>query len=159
MIIFYNIKQLKIYIYSNGSVFWSKSLKTCREWPPERAASCPNTSRAQTLFDDMKTVNQEFKCDTLEDDSPSDSTFKQVVTAILQHTLDVEGYEELGSQRVSVQMRGQSERKLQHWNQQKATRGCFPVPPLDLTEIRLITVIEDHTMYPTDPTSVSEIHC
>lgn len=55
----------------------------------------------------------------VEDDSASERkpTFEQVVAAILQHTLDVEGYEELGSQRVSVQMRGQSERKLQHWNQ------------------------------------------
>ena len=61
-------------------------------------------------------------------------TFKQVITAVLQQTVDVHRDEELGSQWISVQVRRQCERNLQHGNQQEAAGRRFPVPPLNLTD-------------------------
>lgn len=58
-------------------------------------------------------------------------TFKQVVAAVLQQTVDVQRDEELGSQWISVQVRSQCERNLQHGNQQEAAGRRFPVPPLN----------------------------
>lgn len=42
-------------------------------------------------------------------------TFEQVIVRVFEKALDVEGDEALSAQRVSVQMRRQSERHLQHW--------------------------------------------
>lgn len=62
------------------------------------------------------------------------ATFEQVVAAILQQAVDVQRDEELGSQRISVQVRRLRERDLQHGDQQEAAGGRFPVPPLDLMD-------------------------
>lgn len=59
-------------------------------------------------------------------------TFKQVVAAVLQQTVDVERDEELSPERVTVQVRGESEGNLQHRDQQEAAGGRLPVPALDL---------------------------
>lgn len=61
-------------------------------------------------------------------------TFKQVIVAVFQQTVNVQRDEELGSQGVSIQVRRQSEGHLQHRNQQEATGGCFPVPTLNLAD-------------------------
>ncbi|KAG9342540.1 hypothetical protein JZ751_015919 [Albula glossodonta] len=55
-------------------------------------------------------------------------TLKQVVAALSQQTLYVEGNEELSSQRVPVQIRGQSEGHLQNRNQEEPTGRRLPVP-------------------------------
>lgn len=46
--------------------------------------------------------------------------------------MDVERDEELGSERVSVQVGGESKRDLQDRDQQEAAGGGLPVPTLDL---------------------------
>lgn len=58
-------------------------------------------------------------------------TFKKVVAAVLQQTVDVQRDEELGSQWISIQVRGQRKRNLQHRDQQEAAGCCLPVPPLN----------------------------
>ncbi|KAG9329766.1 hypothetical protein JZ751_029703, partial [Albula glossodonta] len=55
-------------------------------------------------------------------------TLKQVVAALSQQTLYVEGNEELSSQWVPVQIRGQSEGHLQNRNQEEPTGRRLPVP-------------------------------
>ncbi|KAF3858840.1 hypothetical protein F7725_012041 [Dissostichus mawsoni] len=61
-------------------------------------------------------------------------TFEQVVVGVLQQTVDVQRDEELGPQRVPVQVGGQSEGDLQHGDQQEAAGRRLPVPALNLTE-------------------------
>lgn len=59
-------------------------------------------------------------------------TLKQVVVGVFEEALDVEGDEELSTQWISVQIRGQSERHLQHRYQQETAGRCLPVPALHL---------------------------
>lgn len=61
-------------------------------------------------------------------------TIKQVFTAFLEQTADVERDEELGSKRVAIQVTGQRKGTLQNRDQQKATGGGFSMPTLDLVE-------------------------
>lgn len=59
-------------------------------------------------------------------------TLEQVIAGILEQTVDVEGDEELRSQRVSVQVGCQGEGNLQHGHQQEAAGRRLPVPALHL---------------------------
>lgn len=61
-------------------------------------------------------------------------TVKQVLTALLEQTADVERDEELGPEWVAIQITGQCKGTLQHRHQQKATGGGLAVPTLDLAE-------------------------
>ena len=59
-------------------------------------------------------------------------TVKQVLAALLEQAADVEWDEQLGPERVAVQVTGQSKGPLQNRHQQKATGGGLAVPTLDL---------------------------
>ena len=59
-------------------------------------------------------------------------TVKQVLAALLEQAADVEWDEQLGSERVAVQVTGQSKGPLQNRHQQKATGGGLAMPTLDL---------------------------
>ena len=59
-------------------------------------------------------------------------TVKQVLAALLEQAADVEWDEQLGPERVAVQVTGQSKGPLQNRHQQKATRGSLAMPTLDL---------------------------
>lgn len=76
------------------------------------------------------------RADTHEHSAQSDGvcTFKQVVVAVLQQTVDVQRDEKLGSEGVSVQVGRQCKRHLQNRDQQEAAGGCFSVPSLNLAE-------------------------
>lgn len=75
-------------------------------------------------------------------------TIKQVITALLQQALNVEGDKQLGTERVTIQVRRQSKGHLQHGYEQEATRRCLPVPALHLKEISALgpTLTVDDTL-------------
>ena len=59
-------------------------------------------------------------------------TVKEVLAALLEQAANVEWDEQLGPERVAVQVTGQSKGPLQNRHQQKATGGGLAVPTLDL---------------------------
>lgn len=69
-------------------------------------------------------------------------TVKQVLAALLEQAADVERDEELGPERVAIQVTGQRKGTLQNRHQQKATGRGLAMPTLDLvgsTETHSVT--------------------
>lgn len=96
------------------------------------------TDTVTELFYTLHTQERSTRSDSLH-------TFEQAVTAVLQQTVDVQRDEELGSQWISIQVRCQCKRNLQHWDQQEAAGGRFSVPPLNLMDsIRSVLNVTSH---------------